>query len=440
MAGNPIETRVPAIQAPTRSPAIQSDTRISTNRSDTRISAIQTVARTLRDAEDPRIVRVVAMVDAMINRGPADQLIAPIRPRLAILRPPRPLRFDRLLFHPLDRLIVPAARWRPDQKALPRTALRPMADHVRLAMGAAATAIDAEIAGHTTAETALIARLGRSLWPAAAPILGGNVIPDTWNTTALGATAYRSLAGSVAALLAEAPALDALCSASVADLLPPTAETVAALLARVAKANQAALPMMITLLLDRLPEAAGLLPTAREGQQAAAIQAAAEEAADLLLAQLDQPAGGIQMRIAAGTLLEAGAAASRVATLLTHLETPDAKPLRRDQLRAVRQRLNAGCKARFVSALEHELLAPLQHRADPMDIAALETAARGLRVLESEARAVGGGSIYDLLLRKAAEAIKADATRDRLTPVEQLRLVEILSGSDAALAMLDQSV
>jgi hypothetical protein len=400
------------------------------------------MARTVRDAEDPRIIRIVAIVDAMINRGPVDQLIVPIRPRLATLRPPRPLRFARLLFHPLERLVVPAARWRPGQKALPRTALRPMADHVRLTMGPAATAIEAEIAGHTTAETALIVRLGRSLWPAAAPILAAGTMPATWNTTALGEPAYRALAAAVAALLAEAPALDTLCSASVADLLPPTAETVTALLARVAKSDRAALPMMITLLLDRLPEAAGLLPTAREGQQAAVIQAAADEAADLLLRQLDQPAGGIQMRIAAGTLVESAAAAGRVATLLTHLETPDAKPHRREHLRAVRQRLNAGCKARFVSALENELLAPLHHAAttaDPVHIAALEAAARGLRLLESEARAVGGGSTYDLLLGKAAEAIRADTMRDRLAPADRLRLVEILSGSDAALAMFDQS-
>jgi hypothetical protein len=431
MAGEPIPTRVPAIQAVTRLPAIQAVTRLP---------AIQAVTRTLREAEDPRIMRVVAMVDAMISRGPADQLIAPIRPRLAILRPPRPLRFARLMFHPLDRLIVPPARWRPGRPVLPRTALRTMAEHVRLAMGVVATRIEAEIAGRTTADTVLIARLGRSLWPAAAAILADKAIPDDWDTTALGAAAYRPLADSAAVLLAEAPALDALCSDSVADLLPPTAETIAALLGRVAKSNRAALPMMLTLLLDRLPEAAALLPTARKGSHAAAIQAATDEAADFLLGQLDQPAGGIETRVAAGTLADAAAAAGRIATLLVHLETPTAKPQRRDRLRAMRQRLNAGCKARFVSALQDELLAPLQHggaTSDPVDIAALEAAARGLRVLESEARAVGGGSTYDLLLGKAAEAIKGNAMRDRLAPVEQIRLVEILSGSDAALAMFD---
>src|SRR5689334_24255463 len=85
---------------------------------------IREVARGLASARDEQIMQVVAMVDAMPNRGPADQLIAPLRPRLARLRPPRPLRFARLLFLPLDPLIVPAARWRAEQPTIPRTVIR----------------------------------------------------------------------------------------------------------------------------------------------------------------------------------------------------------------------------------------------------------------------------------------------------------------------------
>jgi hypothetical protein len=224
--------------------------------------------------------------------------------------------------------------------------------------------------------------------------------------------------------------------------LPPGAGAVMALLIRVAKMNLAALPIKIMLLLDRLPQVASLLPRAREGQEAATIQAAMEVAIDLLLGQFDQPAGVAEARISAGTLADAGAAVSRIATLLVHLETPNIKPRRRDRLRAVRQRLDAACKARFVSALQDDLLAPLQHRdvrLFPADIAALEATARGLRVLETEARAVGSGTTYDLVLRKAVEAIKDNTMQDRLTLVDQVRLVEILCGSDAALAMLDQS-
>jgi hypothetical protein len=407
-----------------------------------RAPAIKVLTREIADADDPRIKRIVAMVDAMISRGPADQLIVPLRRRLATLRPPHPLRFTRLIFYPLGRLIVPPTRWRPGQQAIPRTALIPMAEHVRLGMGAEATSIELEIAGRTTADTELIARTGRSLWPAAARILADPAIPEAWDATELGEVAYRPLADVIAALLAESPTLDTLCAETATGLLPPGAEVVVALLSRIAKMNQAALPIMITLLLDRLPQSASLLPRAREGQEAATMQAAMEVAVDLLLGQFDQPAGIAEARIAAGTLADAGASVSRIATLLAHLETPNIKPKRRDRLRVVRQRLDAACKARFVSALQDDLLAPLQHRdvrLFPTDITALEAAARGLRVLETEARAVGSGATYDLLLRKAVEAIKDNTMQDRLTLVDQLRLVEILNGSDAALAMLDQS-
>jgi hypothetical protein len=411
------------------------------------VPALQAPSRKMMDAADPRVMRALAMADAMISHGPAEPsaaepFIVPMRQRLTTLRPPQPLRFTRLMFHPLDRLIVPAARWQPGQPAIPRQALMPMARHVRLAMGAEATAIDAGIVGRTTADTELIARLGRSLWPAAARALATTATPKTWKAAKLGEAAYRPLASIVATLLTEAAALDTLCLETATGLLPPTAEIVTALLGRVAKMNPAALSMMITLLLDRLPEAAGLLPQARDGQAAAAIQAAMDKAADLLLGQLGQLAGGTEARIAAGTLAEAGATASRIATLLTHLETPTVEPRRRDRLRAVRRRLNAGCKARFVSALQADLLAPLQHTGPPLtpaDITALEAAARGLRVLENGARLAGSGSTYDLLLGKAAEAIKGNAMRDRLSLTDQVRLVEILSGSDAALALLDRA-
>jgi hypothetical protein len=71
---------------------------------------------------------------------------------------------------------------------------------------------------------------------------------------------------------------------------------------------------------------------------------------------------------------------------------------------------------------------------------ALEAAARGLRILESEARSVGSGATYDLLLRQATDVIKSSAVGDRLAAVERSRLVECLAGPEAALAMLNRTV
>jgi hypothetical protein len=372
-------------------------------------------------------MRIVALVDSMLRRGPADLLIEPLRDRLARLRPPRPLRFDRLLFHPLDLLIVTTHRWLPEQQAIPRAALMPMADHVRLAMGPAGTAIVAEIDGRTTDDGALISRLGATLWPAAAAILARQ---GHWEIKGLRESAFR--------LLAEVADLDTLRAEASTGLLPVGPGVVEAILTRVARTNQTALPMMIALLLDNLPEAAERLAAARGGAMVA--ETPLDAAIDLLLQQLDRDEG-TERRIAAGTLAEAGAAASRLAALLGHLDTVAPKLRRRELLRTVRQRLDLGCRERFASGLRDEMLDVLERPGgdsiDEARIEALEATARGLRLLEAAGRSAGGGPGYDVLLRKVTATIKDSAMRDRLTLCSRARLVEILSGSDAALAMLD---
>jgi hypothetical protein len=401
---------------------------------------IRSLTRAMAAGRDQQIVRVVELVDAMMLRGPADLLIEPLRQRLATLRPPRPLRFGRLMLRPLDLLIVPATRWRPGRQGIPRTALIAMGEHVRLTMGAAAEAIEAEIDGHTTADADLISRLGQSLWPKAAAILAANsAIPDSWDATQLGDINYRPLADIVATLLAEAANIEMLRAEAATGMLPLKPPVIRAMLSRVARANEAALPMMIAVLLDRLPEAAEMLPKGHKGPEAIAIQAAMDDAAEVLLRRLDQE-DGAETPVAVAPLADAGAAVRRFAALLNHLDDTSSKPRRRDQLRALRQRLEADCRARFAVGLQDELLAPLQHLdvgAAGTEIPALEAAARGLRVLEIEGRVIGSGSTYDLLLGKAADAIKDSGMRDRLSLADQRRLVEILVGADAALAMLD---
>ena len=395
---------------------------------------LRALNKAIADAPDAHIVRIVATVDAMASRGPADALIAPLRLRLGTLRPPRPLRFARLMFHPLDPLIVAAARWRPGQNTIPRTALAPIADHVRQAMGAVATAVEARIAHHTTADLDLIGECGGLVWPAVPGILSDGQVPAAWPSTGLGPAVYPPLASSIAVLLGQAVALEALATSTAHGLLPPDRKRIEAMLGDVATAYPPALPMMIALLLARVPESASVLPKAHSGATGAAVQAALGEAANRLLQQLDEE-DGAEVRIGSGSLGEAGASAGRIVALLGHLDAGSGNPRQRAQMRAIRKKLDAGCKARFGAGLEQELLIPL-NQPQPAAIPTLEAAAHGLRVLETEARAVGSGATYDLLLNKASEAIGAPTMRGRLAQVDQIRLVEILSGPDAALAIL----
>jgi hypothetical protein len=389
------------------------------------------VTRDVVAAPDAQVMRIVATVDAMATRGAVDELIAPLRQRLAVLRPPRPLHFTRLLFHPLDPVIVAAALWRPGQDAIPRTALVPLADCVRRTMGAQAQTIDAAIHGHATSETALVAAQGQVLWSAAGAILATAGVPSPWSETGLDEAVFTPLARRVGALLAQMPALHRLCAETVRGLLPPRPEALQAILKGVSAADETALPMLVSLLLTRLPQLASMLATP-PGAASPKLKVALDRAVDSLLDQLTAQ-DGARAQIANTSLVEASVAVRRIATLLQQIEDGTVRSVRRTQLAAIRQQIDAGCRARFTTGLQDQVLTRL-HVATGQDMPALEAAARGLRALETEARALGGSSAYDRMLSQAAETIKAETGLDR---TDQVRLVEILAGSDAALAMLD---
>jgi hypothetical protein len=392
---------------------------------------------------DALIADIGTLAASLLQSGPDGHLVRRLRQRQIRLPPPRKLCFALLLFHPLDLLIVPASRWRPGQHAIPITALRPMAEHVRLRMGGSAAAIETEIAGRTTGDLELITRLGQLLWPLAAAILAETAIPQSWDETELGMARYRPLASVAAVLLAEAATVETLHAEAATFLLRPAPQAAAAILDRVARTSMDVLPMMIAVLLDRLPHAAALpeaarLAATRIGAEADAVRAAIEDAVEALLHRFDQQ-DHMEMRIGAASLEAAGMAADRIASLLQYLETAKPGGRWREPVLAARRRLDVNCRTRFARGLLDELLAPLDRGCSaPPDIEALEAAARGLRILETAGRLVGSVSFYDRLLGRTAAAIRDATMGDRLSPADQRRLVEILVGSDAALAMLDR--
>src|SRR5262245_11942506 len=77
----------------------------------------------LATAEDSKIHLVLELVDRLETRGDADALIAPLRRRLAKLKPKRKMTFARLLFTPFNPLIVDAQGWKPDSPAIARTVI-----------------------------------------------------------------------------------------------------------------------------------------------------------------------------------------------------------------------------------------------------------------------------------------------------------------------------
>jgi hypothetical protein len=398
--------------------------------------SLRSIGRELQGADDARLHRVVAMLDSLPDRGDADALLHPLRPRLAVLRPQRRLSFTRLLFAPVEPLIVPARAWTPGRPAVPRPALRPLAHLVRAALGAEAAAIDRLVASRTTADQACFRDVGATLWPAAAATLAEAPPPADWHAASgLRAEFYAPIARPLAVLLAEGQALQALALAGedTATVEPER------LLRSTATAVPEALAMMLALLLTLVPQARGLVLIADDlaAQRTDEGRSAPDRALDFLLAGVDVPA---RDEIGAGQLAEQ----TRRALLLLDEVQAEAEATQRKgrlaRVTAARRRLDATCRARFQAAAAKLTLAPAPAAsASPpsavadAEIGAAEASARDLQRLNLVGRRLGDAAGYDRSLRSAATRLAQDP---RLTRMDRLRLVEILLGPEAALAIL----
>jgi len=155
----------------------------------------------LAAAPDRALGRVVCLLDSLEARGAVDAVLAAARPRLRDLQPPRPLRFTRLLALPLEPALVANEAFTSAPGQIPRAALTPLSDAVRVAIGEAAEAIDVAALGHSMADVALVQRLGARLWPLAAkaPL---SRLPALWPASSLPASAATPILDACRALWA----------------------------------------------------------------------------------------------------------------------------------------------------------------------------------------------------------------------------------------------
>lgn len=374
----------------------------------------------LAGAADAQVARVVAMVDRMAERGAADELIAPLRPRLAQLRPARRLSVGRLLFLPLDPLIAPAATWHSQMPALPRPILAPLGRAVQARLGALWAEIAQELAAGADE------RAGRRLWADAAEILARLPRPDDWRETGLADTEYAPVRAAVVLVLRHADTLIA--PDDAAD------EMLRSILAEAASLGGTALAMLIALLLARLGQPGRVLLLAA-GLDGRACAGEAERAVCHVIGRL----GADLSASTPASCQELGHVAGEMERLAALLDGLEALPGQRRRAVQMRRDADATARASVGRAIESSLIEPLgslRHPASDEEMDEIERRARALRRLDDASRAVGAeGAALDALLRDGASriALQPDAA---ITRVDRLRLVEILLGPDAAMALL----
>ena len=391
------------------------------------VRPVADVQRKLRGAADEQLAQVVALVDAMPVRGAADALIAPLRARLATIEPMRPLSITRLLFRPLDPVIVTGPRWRPGTPAVPRTALAIIGNAVIGQLGTAATSLQASIAGRDGKQHALANQGGASLWPMGARAVAQLPIPTGWGAeTGVPDSCYPEIRANIAAVLHQAvPLARWTRDAGGADPAPAVND--------ILHATQAAHPagfgvVLAILLADGTTAGPALLA-------ASAMPGVPVDPA--VIRTLDRAQHVLAIVFPSAGLAAAASQATHVAALLDAVEAPGARPELRVHAQRIREQANEACQSRLLQALDQDFLPKLAATGAELDdaaVAGLESDARGLRRLAMAGRRLGAAASYDKLLGRTAAGACASAS-STLTRMERLRLAELLIGTEAALKL-----
>lgn len=396
----------------------------------------------LRDAADSKILKVTRMIDLLPRRGEADLLLEPVRHRLAALRPARPLTWIRLLFTPFDSVLVPAADWRPGHLAVPRSLLQPLATLLQDSMPETALAPVNLLAN----DHAALTRAAKPLWTAAAARLSSITIPPSW-----AAREWQVQHGLTPSLIAPLlPALRLVLSrAAELRALPPQTspnyeQVVAALLLDAAQAGPLSWGIMLTLLLDDgAPDQVSRIAggVARGGRSSSDLHAVLDKANKDTLDRMetlvlepvaeDRPAAALSTRLALSRRIQS----------FRRLEHRPVEEQRR--IGKLRQSLATENRQLFERTLHTWLPGSSRSAAagvasvEPMNaeaVGALETRARQLREFAQTASKLDDGEDYDRLLEDAA--IRCAGSGSGLTRADQLRLVELLLGSERAVQAL----
>lgn len=392
---------------------------------------MRSLKASLATAQDDQITRVVAFVDALPSRGPADDLIAPLRPRLQQLRPKRPCGLLRLLFTPLDPLIVPAGSWQRGSVMMPRTAIGPIGavllGAIRDAGEYRAQAITLDASDHDA-----ICRLGQVVWPIAAALCATGLPATAWQIGEDGFTAqdHVAIVALLGAVLGYANEIEAAVAEPPGDLQDAAIRVV---LRRAALSGPAGFGAAATILLARLSATERVISCAAEIAGSADYRAAADHAIETTLGNIGSVVGTIE-REGASPVMDI----SRVATVLDGLEVCSAaKPERLKRIESIRRYAGDACQQVFQQTATTGLLRHLEQLSDdPADteIAALEASARDLRRVEACARRFGVGGGETLL--KSCRDIFRSGKLTALGLADRVRMLEIMGATDEAMALL----
>jgi hypothetical protein len=396
------------------------------------IAETRHLVHALASASDMALAQVIEILDRLPDRLEADRLLDAARPRLKQIRPSRSLQFTRLLFLPLDGAISDNKDWEKGDARLPRCALQPIAEALRLAMGPEAERIEASFQGKFFHDTPVVDRVGRTLWAAAARWAPLITPGPRWERTGLRPDDFVPLVQLAANVWQHAGPIWA--AIQLAGWGPPD-DAVRAALSPMADEDSPAFNMALATL---------MLKATSPGQVAREAARLSEKASSIADAAVDEWLENARVQLPGGDLIAAASFAESFGRAFQDLENapPTRNPSRGTKLLQLRQEAEITCRLAYEEGLETQILGQLQSLCSAATtelILAVESQARALMRIETIGRRYGLDHGYDGAAQRitaALEAAKRGLEPGGMTKLDLARLAEILLGPEVALKFL----
>jgi hypothetical protein len=382
-------------------------------------------------ASDSVLQQVVAVLEAVPSRAMLDPIIETARPRLKLLRPPRPITFARILFLPFDGAVVPLKEWSMGSAKLPRPALMPISEAIQTAMGPEAEKISANLGGRNFFDVLQVDSQGRTLWAEAARLAPTLSFPKGLPAAGLDAAQSRQLLELAAGIWRYA---DGIWEAKLACFSGPSSELVAAALKGPAEEGEAVFSIALLSLLDRAQSPGSVLSTA------ARLSPIASNIADQKLRELQNAPLPI---LPAEDPVRAAHIAAEYVALLKELESilSSRSEARQAVITPLLEKIGGAIKEVTQQIIQRQFLPALNEpnaKRRAAVVLNIEILARALGRLEEAGRRAGRFEAFDKL--QVSHAVKLRSILNGLDGGglqrhDVIRIADILLGAEKAMEL-----
>lgn len=414
------------------------------------------IERSLQRASERQLVRVMGFIDRLPSRTAVEDLVERVRPRLALVRPVRPMTVDRILTLPFEDLLADNEQAEASQWLVPRSLHRAILAIARRRVPEPVLQdLHAAIDGKTMDEDGALLTTGDTLWPAAATALRSFLLHGAGEERVEGwGERHRNRLTGIALVLEHAPTtvplLRRLPPKPMAALAPAEQSKALALLHTMRNASEDLFRFGYTMLMRRSSDPTDIFHLILQHDLELV-----HDQRDRLLADAAteclQEINAIHTNVSTQRQQSLNLAADKTSRLVALIESLERAPstvrVDRRQLLATKERASQT----IVSVLERSLTGDLRRAMDDLtsakplgddDVLAAEDMARSAKKIEIAGGRLGIGRTLDALLDRELvgyrDLLARRARGGSGSVMEGVRLVEIMFGPDAALAVLDQ--